>query len=726
MPPRRHRANSNVHNARTLATPPPPPPNRTITPSASAHKPDLSEAIYQTNLKVMLRREPSITGTVDQFSHVCLYRFDGKRWEKHGYEGSMFIFKKSTYPTYGFYILNRMGTEDYIRPIYPEDDMEISGEYLMVRFYPDYTQLRLEMGLPYPIPEETKPAFNAELQNRIPPEYKEIDLDKEKRGRSIILGLWMFATDTREPLKYAMMRLHDYIKKGLPYPEEFHYGPGRPPPPLPHFRTASSASVHTPQERTQTAPPDGVVASQSVPTMPVSHGAGSELDSLFAKLLPSSSVAAAPQPLVTAPGKSVLDLFAALNGGPSQQSNRTPVQPMASSVSVPVMSVSDPGQTSAARSLLDMMFASAAQSTPTATPVADPLPPQPEEIVIVSPKPTSSALPHVLTQEVLSSIMGLAPDSRASSAAPSSVGSRRSAQRYEGDNEYSEGDLTSEGEFSRAATTCGSARSIPTLAVPQGPSSESEPEVAAKVNGSRRIPGDVTPRPPAGGIRLPPTSPPHFQQQRTETPAKVNGNGAVPSPAPGSAPRNRPLVPFEANSDLWPYPRAPLDDRSLEMQDDVVELDYSDTRALSDPAIFTTRLKEKKERKDKGRKSRKEREREKEREKAEIEKGWDLPTQSSGQPAYQPSATGPVAEAATAAAQLTKNPKQVKKVAANGGVQNGAVDGTAAKDAIIAAMAGKIQGQLERNDFVREVLTLIHTDKQFVDNLWQDYLSRAS
>ena len=43
-----------------------------------------------------------------------------------------------------------------------------------------------------------------------------------------------------------------------------------------------------------------------------------------------------------------------------------------------------------------------------------------------------------------------------------------------------------------------------------------------------------------------------------------NGNGHAPSPAPGSAPRaQRPLVPFEANSDLWPYPRAPLDDRSF-------------------------------------------------------------------------------------------------------------------------------------------------------------------
>ena len=67
------------------------------------------------------------------------------------------------------------------------------------------------------------------------------------------------------------------------------------------------------------------------------------------------------------------------------------------------------------------------------------------------------------------------------------------------------------------------------------------------------------------------------------------------------------MVPFEANSDLWPYPRAPLDERSYE-NDEVVELDFSDTRALSDPAIFSSRLKEKKEKK--GKKSRKERERE--------------------------------------------------------------------------------------------------------------------
>lgn len=99
-----------------------------------------------------------------------------------------------------------MGTEDYVRPIYPEDDMEIIGDYLMCRLYLDYTKTRLDMGLPYPIPPEAREAFNAELTKRIPPEERDKDKDKEKRGRSTTLGLWMYPTDAREPLKEVMMR----------------------------------------------------------------------------------------------------------------------------------------------------------------------------------------------------------------------------------------------------------------------------------------------------------------------------------------------------------------------------------------------------------------------------------------------------------------------------------------------------------------------------------------
>lgn len=50
--------------------------------------------VYASNMKVLSRREPSITAIIDQFSHVCLYRYNGQKWEKHGYEGSMFIYEK--------------------------------------------------------------------------------------------------------------------------------------------------------------------------------------------------------------------------------------------------------------------------------------------------------------------------------------------------------------------------------------------------------------------------------------------------------------------------------------------------------------------------------------------------------------------------------------------------------------------------------------------------------
>lgn len=115
---------------------------------------------------------------------------------------------RSAQAPYGFYILNRMGTDDYVRSIYPEDDMEIMGDYLMYRSYPDFTKTRVDMGLPYPIPEEHRDAFYCELSKRIPPEgqTKGKEKEKEKRGRSITLGLWMFATDAREPLKEVMMR----------------------------------------------------------------------------------------------------------------------------------------------------------------------------------------------------------------------------------------------------------------------------------------------------------------------------------------------------------------------------------------------------------------------------------------------------------------------------------------------------------------------------------------
>ncbi|KAH9855636.1 hypothetical protein C2E23DRAFT_814135 [Lenzites betulinus] len=755
MAPRRHRSTSNAQGQNNIQHAPTP-VQRIQTPGTDGQM-GIQPTVYQSNMKVLLRREPSITAIIDQFSHVCLYHHNGQKWEKHGYEGSMFLFEKSTYPTYGFYILNRMGTDDYVRPIYPEDDMEVMGDYLMCQFYPDFTKTRLEMGLPYPIPEEHSAAFDHELSRRIPPEER--SKSKKKKGRSVILGLWMFATDAREPLKEVMMRLHSYVKRGMPYPDEYKYGPGRPPPPNPHLRTTSRASLHTPsqdQGDSQGSQRNGVARDQahrSEQAQVAPSATSAELDKLFAKLIPTS----VSTPLPTAPsvgptsGKSVHDLFAAITGG--NVGTRLPpiqAQPVPQAAPAPVPEPPLPR----GMALLHSMFASVTPATSSSSLYnsvnVTPTPSRPEEMTIASPKPTSSALPQILNPDVISTLLGLGPESRASSAAPSSVSSRRSNQRrYEGDNEYSEGDPTSDTRSPRSHTTTHTEPHrrrgpIPTFSVQSTPSSESEAEDFARPTSSRREPGDVTPRPPAGGLRLPQASPPHFQH-KTGTPTvsvsapNLKGDSGQETP---SAPRERTLVPFEASSELWPYPRAPLDDRSFE-HDDVVELEFSDTRALSDPAIFSSRLKEKQ--KKKGKKSKKEREEDKVREKEAIEKGWDMPAQGHGQPSYPPTAKTAAAamvspngvDASPNGAGAADTPKQTKAILngsnhtprVNGQKSNGALNGVAAKDAILTVANGKVPSSgptMGKKEFVTELLTLIHTDPVFVEGLWQDYLSRAT
>lgn len=52
-------------------------------------------ARYNHNLKVLRRRDPSIVSIFDQFSHVCVYHHNGNKWEKQGFEGSMFLYERS-------------------------------------------------------------------------------------------------------------------------------------------------------------------------------------------------------------------------------------------------------------------------------------------------------------------------------------------------------------------------------------------------------------------------------------------------------------------------------------------------------------------------------------------------------------------------------------------------------------------------------------------------------
>ncbi|KAI0278324.1 hypothetical protein BC826DRAFT_658658 [Russula brevipes] len=255
---------------------------------------------------------------------------------------------------------------------------------------------------------------------------------------------------------------------------------------------------------------------------------------------------------------------------------------------------------------------------------------------------------------------------------------------------------------------------------------------------------------------------------------------AVPAPRIGTSPAPRPLVPFHAESSLWPYPRAPLDDR-----DDIVELDFADTSALSDVDAFERR------RRQNGKNGAKQ-------SKKDIERSWDVPGDitpnvSAGSPrailgrpsqapthnnnnivvpanglaasptprsdalrANQPNATsapaktpeqtvgGPAPAPGGGSGRSKGKAKPPNTNGSNAKVPvpvtvpvpdtkqaNGAtLARAAASAAIVDAIHAHSNGSApppttDRNEFVREVLTLIHTDPSFVDRLWTEYCARA-
>lgn len=63
--------------------------------NSSASSPGMSPASrYMSNMNVIRRRDSSIVSIFDQFSHVCVYHHNGDKWEKQGYEGSMFLYER--------------------------------------------------------------------------------------------------------------------------------------------------------------------------------------------------------------------------------------------------------------------------------------------------------------------------------------------------------------------------------------------------------------------------------------------------------------------------------------------------------------------------------------------------------------------------------------------------------------------------------------------------------
>jgi hypothetical protein len=440
-----------------------------------------------------------------------------------------------------------------------------------------------------------------------------------------------------------------FIRKGEPYP----YNLDRPPPREQHPTSTDVGS----QEASATSPVDGPFASlpqqsgASQPPTTATNGAVSDLDKLFSKLMPSASPAPTP-----VNGKVTMEtLFASAT---------------ASASSTPTSNLGNqPPTATKGLALLDTIFASATPPppgipAPTPPPLhhvsSEPFPPPPSAPpstrlafaqahqhsdissepasseptspdyhaaaqLIHSPQPSTSQLPQILTQDVISALLGM-PPSRTSSVASSQ-------RRYEGDVESSDDPHEAEspveerlkphhanrarkhelGDVTPRPPLRGFASSEKVLATPLPPlpSHHSAPSALPTAAAS------VAPCAPAPSEPAPIVAAPVLAPAPAPVPVSVPAPApTVPAPRIGTSPAPRALVPFHAESTLWPYPRAPLDDR-----DDIVELDFADTSALSDVDAFERRRLN-------GRNGAKHSKKDKAREREEIERSWDVPGKS--------------------------------------------------------------------------------------------------
>lgn len=112
----------------------------------------------------------------------------------------MILVFRDSYPPYGFYIMNRVGMEDYVQPLYPEDELAHSGNYLIIRSYPDFLDNRLAR-------------IKASHQGKQLDKFADVysipnieELDSKSKGRSSVIGLWMHTDDTRESLIDVMRK----------------------------------------------------------------------------------------------------------------------------------------------------------------------------------------------------------------------------------------------------------------------------------------------------------------------------------------------------------------------------------------------------------------------------------------------------------------------------------------------------------------------------------------
>ncbi|KAF8601475.1 hypothetical protein BDV93DRAFT_231971 [Ceratobasidium sp. AG-I] len=262
------------------------------------------------NLKVIQRHDPDILCIWDQVSYVMLMQYSPSGWTKTSVEGSLFLFDRRGSPRYGFFILNRSSSQNYMHLLTPEDNLEVLESYVI---------------------------FRAKGSKDAP-----------------VMGLWAGDPDHRQHLGDTLLGLHAHIKSGSsePYydPSEV-YNSTQPP--------NSSASALPTQTPTASYPSGPANPPTSTPNRdPVAAPMGMQsLNDLFARLSSSASTntVATSTPPPTGPDSSRSSLYTAT----APEAMMTPTQ-----TTGPLR-----GQ-----ALLDSLFAMASPVSTPAQPVSVPKP----------------------------------------------------------------------------------------------------------------------------------------------------------------------------------------------------------------------------------------------------------------------------------------------------------------------------------------------------------------
>ncbi|EJD05598.1 uncharacterized protein FOMMEDRAFT_139003 [Fomitiporia mediterranea MF3/22] len=649
---------------------------------------------YYKNLRVLRRRDSHIVSIFDQFPHVTVYYMqDDLSMDRAGYEGTLFFFERDIEPTYGLFILNRQGMNDYIRYFQHDDVFEPMGEAVWIS--------TLNPTSPNAMGDEDKTA-----------------------------GFWSMAMDVRETLGDMMMRLSPYIRRNERYPDEYRYGPDRVVPQqncsaagtrddvkhdflsdLPDemrekiIKTVQTAKAKAKEEDDS----DAKDSSGMLRSLPATQTNMSELDQLFSKLatteqsLPDQTPQAPQAPLS---GQALLNT-------------------MFASVSEPKILRRRPNEAGQKLTL---------QQLGLAPPVCTP----PDNMEIISPKPSTAGLPQILTTDVIHELMGMpSSDSRSASRSstsasllehprsPSSAGAHRSKERgYIADFGEDDGG-TSESSMNIDLDQSMS-RSIMERLLPGTRSSVSN---SRNTRSSGALKGDATPRARVEqlGYVSPPNKPrPVPMHAASEANTRSLGIGAAPHTSRNSDAQsgvtNRTVsapstvrVPFQSSEELWPsgkskmlpIPAAVVDELAVEVEE-VVELDFSEIGKLDDIRAFETKS-------------------------VNAARGRDARGKEKAKANGVLSAQNGVHAAGPTPANASKhglNASHSNGAGVKSGIGASQSLADSRQDTVGRSLHAALQdsnlitgnGQaLNRNAFVREVLTLIHTDKKFVDKMYQAY-----